>query len=137
MSVEEKFSEKRAGLKTPTSSVNSNCIVVCQTFGKSFRIGKNNNIYINAIRFASTDLHAGTADLPYDVGPARVFLGDVWFRPCIAGQRQTRGFARVRLLIFRNSKKFLKVSLLFCADLFDFKMGNCAKSRSTGSTAIL
>ena len=27
--------------------------------------------------------------LPYDVGPARAFLGeenDVWFRPCIAGQ---------------------------------------------------
>ena len=36
-----------------------------------------------------------TFTLPYDVGPARVFLGeaektpwphDVWFRPCIAGQ---------------------------------------------------
>ena len=30
--------------------------------------------------------------LPYDVGPARVFLGEAektpWFRPCIAGQRK-------------------------------------------------
>ena len=37
--------------------------------------------------------------LPYDVGPARVFLGeaektpwhDVWFRPCIAGQDWGQG----------------------------------------------